>query len=69
VSAHDYEKPTGNKRHNPRIIRTGWFKKEVVMVLQEEVHVKGELPDSQGYNCGYQYDKVIWRDVQYACTN
>jgi len=54
-------------RHVPRIVRTGWFRKEVVLVLQQRYHDKGtyDSPDVTGQYCPLDIDRKGWTD----CTH
>lgn len=51
-------------RHVPRIVKTGWFSKGVVLVLQQRYHDKGTYwgPDD---SCGLDIDRSGWAD----CTH
>lgn len=55
---------TGRTRHKPMIVKTGWFKKKIVMVLQAEYQEKGSVI-TDGYGGTLDVDCKYWKDVRH----
>lgn len=58
--------PLLNFRHVPTVIKTSWFKKEIVLILQQEYHICGEYysPEPSGQYCPLHIDKKEWRNCK-----
>ena len=49
-------------RYVPRKIKTGWFKSQIVQVLEQRFHETGEYhsPDVSGQHCPLKIDRYGW---------
>ncbi len=52
-----------NYRHQARVVRVGWFKKQVVFVLQQEYQDMGTYYEPDWENCEREIYKTGWADV------